>query len=72
MKYSLGKYKNKVILFRSVIQRCCYAGIKTQESGKKSSIEKKIEFLSQTLIFLSLYLCIWLSETLDISNYESF
>ena len=33
---------------------------------------KGIEFLKQTLIFLSLYLCIWLSETLDISNYESF
>ena len=33
---------------------------------------KGIEFLSQTLISLSLYLCISMSETLDISNYESF
>ena len=33
---------------------------------------KGIEFLSQTLIFLSLYLCISMSETLDISNYELF
>ena len=33
---------------------------------------KGIEFLSQTLIFLSLYLCILMSKTLDISNYQSF
>jgi len=33
---------------------------------------KGIEFLSQTLILLSLYLCIRMSETFDISNYESF
>ena len=33
---------------------------------------KGIEFLSQTLIFLSLYLCISMSGTLGISNYESF
>jgi len=33
---------------------------------------KGIEFLLQTLIFLSLYLCISMLETLDISNYELF
>ena len=33
---------------------------------------KGIEFLSQNLIFLSLYLCISISETLDISKYELF
>ena len=31
-----------------------------------------IEFLSQTLIFLSLYLCIWMLLTLNISNCELF
>ena len=31
---------------------------------------KGIEFLSQSLIFLSPYLCILMSETLDILNYE--
>ena len=35
-------------------------------------ILKGIEFLSQNLIFLSLYLCISMSETLDISNFELF
>ena len=33
---------------------------------------KGIEFLSQTLIFLSPYLGISMSETLDNSNYELF
>ena len=31
-----------------------------------------IEFLSQTLILLFLYLCILMSETLDMSNYQLF
>ena len=35
-------------------------------------LRKGIEFLSQTLIFLSLCLCISMSEPLDISNYELF
>ena len=33
---------------------------------------KRIEFLSQTLIFLSLYICNSVSETLDISNLDNF
>jgi len=35
-------------------------------------LSKGIEFLSQTLIFLSLYLYISMPETLDISNCELF
>ena len=37
---------------------------------KGANRQKGIEFLSQTLIFLSLYLCILMPETLDISNYN--
>ena len=38
----------------------------TYITGYFYSSIKGIEFLSQTLIFLSLYLCILMSETLDI------
>ena len=47
-------------------------GIKESNSKVVSSERKGIEFLSQNLIFLSRYLCISMSETLDISNYEFF
>ena len=37
---------------------------------KGANRHKGIEFLSQTLIFLTLYLRILMPETLDISNYN--
>ena len=52
--------------------------IKTRAATRSQSrtvpvmLHKGIEFLSQTVIFLFLYLCISMSGALDISNYELF
>ena len=69
VKISLAKESEKDAKFRLFTQNVdflLFHGLIFQ------NIYKGIEFVSQTLIFLSLYLSISMSEPLDISNYELF